>query len=75
MLPPDASADSRRRLALAVELVRRCPPSFASEIAASGSSDLELNLWTTALPPTQERAAWLRSLGATMLPSTSSEPR
>jgi hypothetical protein len=73
-LPAGAGAESARRLALAEELVRACPPAFAGEIALTGSaalgaadrySDLELNFWPEALPPAVERAAWLRRLGAT----------
>ena len=73
-LPRDATTESRRRLALAEELVRACPPAFGSEAALTGSaaagaadghSDLEINFWAEMLPPVEERAAWLHALGAT----------
>src|SRR4051794_35066357 len=73
-LPPDATAESRRRLALAAELLSACPPAFGVEVALTGSaalgvadrhSDLELNFWAETLPPPEERAAWLHGVGAT----------
>jgi hypothetical protein len=37
-------------------------------------SDLELNFWAETLPSIEERAAWLRGLGATNV-SVDLEPR
>jgi hypothetical protein len=73
-LPVGAADENQRRLALAEKLVRACPPAFGMEAALTGSaaigvadhySDLELNFWAEMLPSIEERAAWLRSLGAT----------
>lgn len=72
-LPASASAASRRRADLALRLLHSCPAALGDEIALVGStahgfaddqSDLELNLWTGAIPPLDERAAWLRGAGA-----------
>jgi hypothetical protein len=72
--PDEQSVEMRRRLALAETIGRECPSTLAIEIAVSGStalgradshSDLELNFWTAAIPPADERAAWLGSIGAT----------
>jgi hypothetical protein len=73
-LPVVAADENQRRLALAEELVRACPSAFGTEAALTGSaaigmadhySDLELNFWAETLPSIDERAVWLRSLGAT----------
>jgi hypothetical protein len=72
-LPPGASTASQRRADLALKLAQSCPASLADEIALVGStahgfaddvSDLELNLWTNAIPPQEGRAAWLLAAGA-----------
>ena len=72
-LSENASAASRRRADLAFELAQACPPTLASEIALVGStahgfaddeSDLELNLWSNAIPPQVERVIWLHDAGA-----------
>jgi hypothetical protein len=71
-LPPQATPDSRHRLSLAVMLTRGCPPALGQEIALTGSaargmayadSDLEINFWVDALPPADDRAEWLYSMG------------
>jgi len=73
-LPEPASPASRRRAELAITLVQSCPPTLADEIALVGStahgfadekSDLELNLWSNAIPPRDERVGWLIAVGAT----------
>ncbi len=72
-LPEHASEASLRRAELARELMQSCPPTLADEIALVGStahgfadekSDLELNLWSNAIPPRDERIGWLRAAGA-----------
>ena len=73
-LPEHASEASRRRSELAYELAQSCPPTLGDEIALVGStahgfaddeSDLELNLWSNAIPPRDERVGWLAAAGAT----------
>ncbi|MFN8448269.1 MAG: DUF4037 domain-containing protein [Anaerolineae bacterium] len=72
-LPDHATDASRRRAERALELARSCPPELADEMALTGStahgfaddeSDLELNLWVTAIPPLAARIDWLRASGA-----------
>lgn len=72
-LPDHATDASRRRAERALELARSCPPELADEMALTGStahgfaddeSDLELNLWATAIPPLAARVDWLRASGA-----------
>ncbi len=64
------------RLELARHMGAECHPSWNLEMALTGSasrgladseSDIELNAWGHELPTTDERAAWLRTLGATDL--------
>jgi hypothetical protein len=73
VLPLGATPASQRRADLALRLAQRCPSSLADEIALVGStahgfadddSDLELNLWTRAIPPLSDRTAWLLAAGA-----------
>lgn len=73
VLPAPATAASRRRAAIAARLAQACPPGLADEIALTGStahgfadddSDVELNLWSNAIPPRDERIAWLHAAGA-----------
>lgn len=69
-----ATEASRRRLRLAKAMVADCPMDWNLDIALTGSvsrswadehSDIELNAWGAHLPSTDERAAWLRAIGAT----------
>lgn len=73
ILPTGSSAASQRRADLALKLAQRCPAVLADEIALVGStahgfadddSDLELNLWSNAVPPVDERTEWLQEAGA-----------
>lgn len=72
-LPENASSASRLRADLALMLAQACPTTLANEIALVGStargfaddeSDLELNLWSNAIPPQVERVGWLHAAGA-----------
>ncbi len=73
LLPDGATAASRLRAELALELAESCPVALADEIALTGStahgfsddqSDLELNLWSEAIPPGVERVGWLQAVDA-----------
>ena len=73
-LPENASAASVHRAELADALLKSCPITLADEIALVGStahgfaddeSDLELNLWSNAIPQRDERVDWLIAAGAT----------
>jgi hypothetical protein len=64
------------RLAVARELARECPKTFAQEIAVTGSvargvadawSDLELTFWAASPPHRAEVETWLRGLGVEQL--------
>lgn len=59
---------------LADEVAQLCPVELGQEIAITGSvargvadddSDIELNFWVETLPSDEQRADWLRSVGAT----------
>ena len=72
-LPQNASEASQRRAEIAGRLAAACPPGLADEIALVGStahgfaddqSDLEMNLWSNAIPPRDERVAWLQAAEA-----------
>jgi hypothetical protein len=71
-LPAGATAESRRRHAIAERLASASPPELADEIALTGSvamgvadrtSDIELNCWSAELPTVEQRAAWIASVG------------
>lgn len=73
MLPARATPASQMRFDLAKQIAEACPPDLVQEIGLSGSSargwsdessDMELNLWVEALPPVDQRRAWVESLGA-----------
>ena len=73
-LPPGATAASRQRIGVAHRLARACPTALGEEIAVTGSvalgvadddSDLELNLWTEALPSVAARGDWIERVGGT----------
>jgi Domain of unknown function (DUF4037) len=70
----DAANESQLRLQLAQVMIATCPVAWRLDIALTGStcrgwadaySDIELNAWGERLPETDERAIWLRTLGAT----------
>ncbi len=72
-LPENASEASLRRAEIAGRLAEACPPGLADEIALVGStahgfaddsSDVELNLWSNAIPMRAARVAWLNAAGA-----------
>ncbi|MGH2504657.1 MAG: hypothetical protein ACRDID_19280, partial [Ktedonobacterales bacterium] len=69
-----ATEESRLRLRLAQAMVATCPEKWRLDVALTGSasrgwadaySDIEWNAWGERLPGRDERAAWLRRLGAT----------
>jgi hypothetical protein len=71
-LPDGATAESLRRLKLALILTRTCPRELGQEVALTGSaargvaddaSDLEVNFWVRTLPSADARADWLYSMG------------
>lgn len=73
VLPEPATEASQRRAELALRLAQTCPLELADEIALVGSvahgvaddeSDLELNLWSEAIPPLAARIVWLQAAGA-----------
>lgn len=66
------SAEQTRRVRAAQQVADACPPDLCDEIALTGStargladadSDLEINLWSAALPPLDLRKTWLESAG------------
>lgn len=71
-LPAHATEASHQRYQLALQLAQSCPPELGEEIALTGStargwadddSDLELNLWSETIPPTEARVTWLEAAG------------
>jgi hypothetical protein len=71
-LPPGATAASRHRFGVAQRLAQTCPAALGGEIAVTGSvalgvadaaADLELNLWTEALPSVATRSDWVERIG------------
>jgi hypothetical protein len=66
------SPEQARRVRAAQQIADACPPTLCDEISLTGStargladadSDLEINLWSDALPPLELRRAWLEAAG------------
>lgn len=73
MLPPNASAHSKKLFAIASAFLATGPQSLYEEIAVSGSvargtadeySDCEIGVWVNTLQPPDVYKQWLESLGS-----------
>ncbi|HEY6540169.1 MAG TPA: DUF4037 domain-containing protein [Ktedonobacteraceae bacterium] len=75
-LPPHASAASRARYQIALDLAQRCPPALVKECVLTGSSsrgvadessDVEQVFYVDVMPTVEEREQWLYEAGVTEL--------